>query len=394
VKLAQRAQIYGSSATMAFAGRAAELRRAGRDIVSLAAGEPDFPTPPHVVEAMVEAARGGATRYPPPLGLPALREAVAKRASARYGVALAPTQVVVTPGAKLALWAAFQLLVDPGDEVLVPAPCWVSYAPQIAHAGGRMVPVPMAAEDGFRLCVDALRRALTARTVGVVLNLPNNPTGALASHEAMRALGDLALERDLWIVSDDIYAELRFAGGAYPSPLSRRPELAERVVVIDGLSKSHAMTGWRVGYAIAPQPMVSSLGALIGQTVTGVTTFAQHGAIAALEGDSGFLTDWVDAYRRRSERVTARLAAIGLAATRPEGAFYALADVRSQLDRGGAGRHEHDVAWATRLLEHGGVAVVPGSPFLAPGHVRLSYACSDERLEEGLDRIARFVGTG
>lgn len=385
MKLAARTATLTTSATMAFSARAAELARSGRRIVSLAAGEPDFATPSHIVEAMVAAARGGATRYPPALGLPALREAVAKMASERYRVPIDGGQVVVTPGAKLALWAAFQVLIDPGDEVLVPTPCWVSYAPQIAHAGGRMIPVPMAPEDGFRLDVERLRRALTDRTVAIVINLPNNPTGAMASDEAMRALGELALERDLWIVSDDIYAELRFSPGPYPSPLRERPELAERVVVIDGLSKSHAMTGWRVGYAIAPKRLVPALGGLIGQTATGVTTFVQHGAIAALEGDDTFLAGWVASYRRRSERVVTRMRELGLTVARPEGAFYALIDVTPCL------QGEDDLAWATRLLDQGGVAVVPGSAFAAPGHVRLSYACGDEALEEGLDRISDFL---
>jgi aspartate aminotransferase len=291
--LSARGERFTTSATMAFAGRAAELRRQGRDIVSLAAGEPDHDTPGHVIAALERALRDGATRYPPILGVMALREAVARHHGARYQVAIEPGRVVVTPGAKMALGVAFQLLVDPGDEVLVPSPCWVSYGAQIAHAGGRMIAVPMAAEDGFRLDVERIRAALTPRTVGIVLILPNNPTGASASQEAMEQLADLVCERDLWIVSDDIYAELRFDTGAYPTPVRGRPELLERCLIVDGLSKSHAMTGWRLGYAIAPERLVERFGALLGQTVTGVNTFVQHAAVAALEGDASFLREWV-----------------------------------------------------------------------------------------------------
>jgi len=388
MKTSRRFDGIGASETVAIAGRAAELRRAGHDVISFAAGEPDFATPTHVVEAMARAARDGATRYPPSAGLPELRAAVARNASQRYEVELEAEQVIVTPGAKYALWAAFQALVDPGDEVLVPTPCWVSYAPQIALAGGTMVAVPTAAEDGFRVDVEMLRRAITPRTVGIALNLPNNPTGAIASHEALAAIGDLAVEHDLWIICDDIYAELRFAGGPYPSPLRGRADLRERVVLIDGLSKSHAMTGWRIGYAIAPRPLLKALGVLVGQTVTGVTTFVQHGAIAALEGDQSFLAGWLDAYRRRSELVVATMGHCGMPAVRPEGAFYSLIEVRSVMGRGAS----NDVEFAKALLDAEKVAVVPGAAFRAPGYVRLSFACADDVLRTGLERIERFVG--
>jgi len=390
MKTSRRFDGIGASETVAIAGRAAELRRAGYDVVSFAAGEPDFATPAHVVEAMARAARDGATRYPPSLGLPELRAAVARQACARYEVELAADQVVVTPGAKFALWAAFQALVDPGDEVLVPTPCWVSYAPQIALAGGRMVAVPTSAAQGFRIDAESIRQAITPRTVGIALNLPNNPTGALASQAELTAIAELALEHDLWILADDIYAELRFAGGAYPSPLRGRDDLRDRVVIIDGLSKSHAMTGWRIGYAVVPRAILKAFGTLVGQTATGVTTFVQHGAVAALEGDQGFLGGWLAAYRSRAERVCDRIAACGLGAVLPEGAFYSLIDVRSALGEGPE-RLASDADFARRLLDEEKVAVVPGSAFMAPGYVRLSFACADDVLVEGLERIARFA---
>ncbi len=378
MKVSRRFDSIGASETIAISNRAAELRRQGHDVISFAAGEPDFPTPPHIVEAMAQAARDGATRYPPSLGLPDLRAAVAANSTRRYGVDLTPEQVVVTPGAKFALWAAFQVLLDPGDEVLVPTPCWVSYAPQIAMTNGVMVPVPTSADAGFRITAAALRQAITPRTTGIALNLPNNPTGALASHEELAAIADLALEHDLWLVLDDIYAELCFAPGPYPSPLRDRPELRSRTVIIDGLSKSHAMTGWRIGYAIAPHTLVGPLAKLVGQTATGVTTFVQHGAIAALTGDQSFLSGWLAAYRTRAELVLERTARAGLPAVRPEGAFYSLIDVR---------RFGDDTTFARTLLDEAMVAVVPGAAFSAPGFVRLSFACDTEVLTRGLDRI-------
>jgi len=390
MKTARRFADLPASQTVAIAGRAAELRRQGHDVVSFAAGEPDFDTPPHVVEAMIAAARRGATRYPPLLGLPELRAAVARHAVRRYRVPVAAEDVVITPGAKLALWATFQILVDPGDDVLVPTPCWVSYAPQIALAGGSMVEVQTRPEAGFRLEAEAVRRAITPRTVGLVLNLPNNPTGALASQTELSAIADLAIEHDLWILSDDIYAELRYDPSDFPSPLLDRPELRERVIIADGLSKSHAMTGWRLGWAISPPALVPRFGTLLGQTVTGVTTFAQHGALAALEHDSAFLHEWIATYRRRRDLVVGRCAAMALPCAEPEGAFYALVDVRSLIGHA-PGQPANDVELATRLLVSRHVAVVPGSAFRAPGFVRLSFACSETELTRGLDRIAELA---
>lgn len=390
MKIARRFADLPSSQTVAIAGRAAELRRLGHDVVSFAAGEPDFDTPPHVVEAMVAAARRGATRYPPLLGLPELRAAVARHTAGRYRVPVEAADVVITPGAKYALWASLQALVDPGDEVLVPTPCWVSYAPQIALAGGAMVQVPTRAEAGFRLEAEAVRRAITPRTVGIVLNLPNNPTGALAAQAELDAIAELAREHDLWILSDDIYAALRYEPGDFPSPLRERPELRERVIIVDGPSKSHAMTGWRLGWAVAPRPLVPKLGTLLGQTVTGVTTFAQHGALAALEGDDAYLGEWIATYRRRRDLVLARATAMGLPCVRAEGAFYALLDVRSLVGPGPE-RPADDIALAAQLLESRHIALVPGSAFLAPGFLRLSFACSERDLERGLERLADFT---
>jgi aspartate aminotransferase len=390
MKLARRLATLEPSATLAVSNRVSELIRAGHPVVSLAAGEPDFPTPPHVVEAMVAAARGGATRYPPQLGLPQLRELVATSMSSRYAVPIRADEVLVTPGAKFGLWAAFQAIVDDGDEVLVPTPCWVSYEPQIRLAGGHMIPVPSRAEDGWQLDPDAIERALTCRTVAIALNLPNNPTGQLAPLATLAAIADLAVSRGLWLICDDIYAELCFLRtGQFPSPLAGRPDLLGQTIVVDGPSKSHAMTGWRLGYLRAPTPVFAPIARLLGQTATGVNTFAQHGAIAALSGPSTFVDQARTAYASRAALLMEGLLGLGLKAVPPEGAFYALVDIRPLLAPHGP--FTDDAAFARALLDDALVATVPGSGFAAPGFLRLSFATSEANIRGALSRFGIFT---
>jgi aspartate aminotransferase len=390
MKLASRLLALAPSPTLAVSNRAAELKRSGVPVLSFAAGEPDFDTPAHVTAAMTEAVKRGATRYPPALGLPELRTLVASTLSNRYAVPLDAREIAITPGAKYALWAAFQALVSPGDEVLVPTPCWVSYAPQIALAEGVMVPVPCHAEDEWRLTAQAIAKAITPRTVGIALNVPNNPTGQLASAEVMNAIGDLAIAHDLWLLCDDIYAELCF-GAPFTSPLTGRRDLLERTVIVDGPSKSHAMTGWRLGYLRAPTRILDPIARLIGQTATGVTTFAQYGAIAALSGSSSFVDNARTSYARRSELLVKGLQQLEIPVVAPQGAFYALADVRAWLAPKTS--FENDVALASALLERQHVATVPGSAFEAPGFLRLSFATSDSVINEGLERLGQFLSS-
>ncbi len=390
MKLASRLLALAPSPTLAVSNRTTELKRSGVSVVSFAAGEPDFDTPAHVVAAMADAAARGATRYPPALGLPELRALVATTLSSRYAVRIDSSEIAVTPGAKYALWAAFQALVSSGDEVLVPTPCWVSYGPQLALTGGVMVPVPTFAEDHWRLSLDAIERAITPRTVGIALNVPNNPTGQLASAEVMNAIGDLAIAHDLWLLCDDIYAELCF-GAPFTSPLTSRPELLDRTLIVDGPSKSHAMTGWRLGYHRAPHPVLEPIARLIGQTATGVTTFAQHGAIAALSGPTNFVETARASYAGRSKLLVTGLKQLGIPVVPPEGAFYALADVRAWLAPSTS--FNDDIALATALLEQHHVATVPGSAFEAPGFLRLSYATSDAQISEGLERLGHFLSS-
>lgn len=382
MRLAARAAQLAASETMAVSARAAALRAQGIDIVSFAAGEPDFAPPAAALAAMADSIARGETRYPALLGLPELRAAVATRFAARYRIPFNADEIVVTTGAKLALWATFQTLVGPGDEVLVPTPAWVSYPAQIALAGGHAVEVPRTADSGFRLDPAALARAITPRTVGIALNSPHNPTGVIDSPAELAAIIDLAERHDLWIATDEIYADLYLDGTPGTSVLTDRPDFKARVVVIDGISKSYAMTGFRLGFLSAPAAFRDAIGKLLSQTTSGVSTFIQRAAIGALEHGATDVAAARDTYTRRRDLVLSHLAAIGWPTVRPQGAFYVLADLRA-ID-------SDDVALAKRLLDEANVALVPGSAFGAPGFLRLSFACADERLIEGLDRLARW----
>ncbi len=388
--LADRTRSLTASGTLAVSARATQLRNAGHDVLSLAAGEPDFDTPPHVIAAMAAAAAHGATRYPPVLGLPALRSAVADHHARRYGVHRPAESVAITPGAKMALWATFAAIVDPGSEVIVPTPCWVSYGPQIEMAGGTLVAVPCSPEGGWAIDPDAVAAAVTPRTVAIVLCAPNNPTGALISASVARKLGDLALERDLWLICDDIYSELCFRPGTFESPFKDRPELDDRIIIIDGLSKSHAMTGWRLGYLSGPASVVHAVGTLLGQTITGTTTFVQHGALAALT-EPFDLTPIRAAYARRAALLSDGLIGLGIPVVAPAGGFCLLADFRHRLGRFDGAAATDDDSLALKLLESQFVATVAGNAFEAPGFLRFSFACADQTLELALERLAVFL---
>lgn len=388
--LARRLELLAPSSTLAVSARAAELTRSGHAVLSLAAGEPDFSTPPHVVAAMCAAAARGETRYPPALGLPALRAAIAQHHSRRYGVTIPPECVAVTPGAKMALWATFTSLLDPGSEVIVPTPCWVSYGPQITMSQGTMVPVPCRPEDRWEIDPQAVLERVSPRTRALVLCSPNNPTGALISPAVAERLGDIALENDLWLICDDIYAELCFGRVPSGSPLRGRPELLGQTIIVDGLSKSHAMTGWRLGYLSGPRSLVDAVGTLLGQTITGTTTFVQHGAIAALT-EPHDLDDVRMAYARRAALLTDGLESLGVPVIEPAGGFCLLADFRHRLGASPGALARDDLELAMTLLERHFVATVAGSAFEAPGFLRLSFACSDETIAQALGRIASLL---
>jgi aspartate aminotransferase len=390
VSVAARIAALSPSPTMAVDAKAKALRAAGEPVIAFAAGEPDFATPAHVVEAARAAAADPAMhRYTPAAGLPDLREAVAARAR-RDGLDVAASQVVVTNGGKHALYNTFMALVDPGDEVLVPAPYWVSYPEQIRLAGGVPVVVPTDPDDGYRVTVDRLEAARTPRTKVLVHVSPSNPTGAVLDPATIAEIGRWAHAHGIWVVSDDIYRELVYGDATFASLPALVPEHADRTVIVDGVAKAYAMTGWRVGWSIAPPEVAAGITTLQTQLCSNVSNVAQAAALAALTGPQDEVAAMRTAFDRRRRAMVGRLRAIeGVELVEPEGAFYAFPSVRGVLERPIAGRRlTSSLELADLLLDEALVAVVPGEAFGAAAALRLSYALSDADLEEGVDRIA------
>ena len=393
MSVAARIAALSPSPTMAVDAKAKALRAAGEPVIAFAAGEPDFPTPAHVVEAAQRAAADPAMhRYTPAAGLPELREAIAERAR-RDGLDVSAAQVVVANGGKHALYNTFMALVDPGDEVLVPAPYWVSYPEQIRLAGGVPVPVPTDPRDGYRVTVDLLEAARTPRTRVLVHVSPSNPTGAVLDPEAIAAIGRWAHAHGIWVVSDDIYRELVYGSATFASLPALVPEHADRTVIVDGVAKAYAMTGWRVGWSIAPPEVAAGITTLQTQLCSNVGNVAQAAALAALTGPQDAVAGMRVAFDRRRRSIVERLRAIdGVELVEPEGAFYAFPSVRGVLERPVAGRHlSSSLELADLLLDEARVAVVPGEAFGAEAALRLSYALADDDLAEGMDRIARTL---
>ena len=369
------------SATVAVNARALELRRQGVDLVALTAGEPDFDTPEHVKEAARRDLAQGKTKYAPPAGIPELREALAEKFRRENSLAIAPDQTIVTVGGKQALFNLFQAILDPGDEVIVLAPYWVSYPEMVRFAGGVPVEVETLPEEGFVPDPERVKRAITARTKALVVNSPNNPTGAVYPREVLEALARLALEHDFYLVSDEIYEHLIYEGEHF-SPGQLAPE---HTITVNGAAKAFAMTGWRIGYACGPKAVIKAMADVSSQSTTSPDTIAQWATLEALtnqEASRAFIEMAREAYRRRRDLLLKGLSEIGLKAVRPSGAFYVLLDTSPFA--------EDEVKAAERLLE-GGVAVVPGTDFAAFGHVRLSYATSEENLRKALERFARVL---
>lgn len=369
---------------------AAALKREGRDIVSLATGEPDFPTPPHVIEAAHAAALAGQTKYPPTAGLPALRAAIAERAP---GPDCAAAQVVVSTGAKQVIASALLATLDPGDEVIIPTPYWTSYSDMVAMAGGTARLIPCGIEAGFKPSAAQIEAAITPRTRWLMLNSPSNPSGAVCSAAELRALAEvLARHPRVWVMSDEIYDQLAFV--PFASFRAVAPELAERMLVVNGVSKAHSMTGWRIGWGIGPQPLIGAMTTAQGQITSGACTIAQAAALTALTGPQQHLAERRAAMQARRDRVVVALSSIdGLDCPMPEGAFYAFPSCRGVLGRQTPAGEVlgDDAALCQYLLREHGVALVPGRAFGMPGHFRLSFAYSDTELDAGLARIAQGI---
>ena len=373
------------SPILAIGARAAAMRAEGRDVIALTTGESDFDTPDDVKAAARAAIARGETRYTPLAGTPALRAAIAADA-ARDGIVTTPANVIACAGAKQVLFNAFMATLDPGDEVVIPTPAWASYGDIVRIVGGVPVALPCAARDGFRPDPAALAAATTPRTRWVMFNSPNNPTGAVIDADRYRALLDaVAPHGGVLVLADDIYRHLVFEG-AFATPAALRPDLADRILTVNGVSKSHAMTGWRLGWGVGPEWLIAAMAVVQSQSTSCPSSVSQAAALAALNGPADGLVERRAAYRRRRDLVCERIASIpGLAlATPPQGAFYAFPDCREALEITG---RPGDVELAAFLLEAAEVATVPGTAFDAPGHLRLSTAASDEELDRAMSRI-------
>ncbi|MBA2624705.1 MAG: pyridoxal phosphate-dependent aminotransferase [Acidimicrobiia bacterium] len=395
VRLSSRVAAIAESATLAVDRQAKALQAAGEDVVVFGAGEPDFPTPDHIVEAAARACADPRNhRYSPAGGLPELRGAIADKTKRDSGFDVAPSQVLVTNGGKHAIYEAFAALLDPGDEVLLPSPYWTTYPEPIALAGGRSVVVPTETAAGYKVTVEQLDAALTERTKALVFVSPSNPSGAVYEPERVEVIGRWALERGLWVLTDEIYEHLTYDGREAPSMPVLVPGLAERCVVVNGVAKTYAMTGWRVGWLLGPPDLVAGATNLQSHLTSNVANVSQRAALAALEGGLEEFERMRAAFDRRRRALHEGLAAIpGVTCPVPEGAFYAFPSFEGVLGRTIGGRRvETTLDLAEVLLDVARVAVVPGEAFGAPGHARLSFALADEALAEGVRRIADLLG--
>jgi aspartate aminotransferase len=394
MKFASRVTKLEPSITLAVTARANAMKAKGEDVVAFGAGEPDFDTPAHIQEAAIKAMRDGLTRYTPALGLPALRAAVAEKYSAFYHYPTTPKNVAISCGGKHSLYNVFHALVERGDEVLIPAPYWVSYPEMVKLAGGVPVIVETDEDTGFRVTVDRLRAYTTDRTKILLINSPSNPTGAAYHRKELEAIAEFVLENDLVLISDEIYEHLVFDDFEFVCFPTLAEELRERTVVVSGASKTYAMTGWRIGWTVAPEGLIEMMGRLQDQSTSNATSFAQAGAIAALKGPQDCVKTMCAAFAERRAYMMRRLAELpNVACCVPQGAFYVFPKVSACYGRQAGGRAvDGSVALSEYLLEKVKVAVVPGIGFGADANIRLSYATSMQQIEKGLDRIAEALG--
>jgi aspartate aminotransferase len=382
------------SATLAVDAKAKAMKTAGEPVIGFGAGEPDFPTPAHIVEAAVEACRDPKNhKYTPAGGLPELKEAIAAKTKRDSGLDVDPANVLVTNGGKHAVYAAFLTLTDPGDEVILPAPYWTTYPEPIALAGGVTVPVVCDEATGFKATVEMLDAARTERTKALVFVSPSNPTGAVYSPDEVRAIGRWAAEHEIWVITDEIYEHLVYGDNVFTSMPVEVPEIADRCIVLNGVAKTYAMTGWRVGWMIGPPDIVKAATNLQSHSTSNVANVSQRAALAALSGPLDPVVMMREAFDRRRKTIWKMLDAIdGVECLEPEGAFYAFPKLTGAYGRRINGRAAaNSLELAELILEEAKVAIVPGEAFGSAGYARLSFALGDSEIEEGISRVATLL---
>jgi len=394
-RISRRIGAITESATLAVDAKAKALQAAGEPVIGFGAGEPDFPTPEHIVEAAVAACRNPKYhRYTPAAGLPELRDAIAVKTARDSGFATTAANILVTNGGKQAVYNTFEALLNPGDEVLLPAPYWTTYPEPIALAGATSVVIPTDVASGFKVTVEQLEAAYTPRTKALLFVSPSNPTGAVYSREQTLEIGRWAASKGIWVITDEIYEHLTYDGHEFSSIATIVPELGDRVVILNGVAKTYAMTGWRVGWMIGPGDLIKAATNLQSHSTSNVCNVAQAAALAAVSGDLTAVAEMRAAFDRRRKKMHALLSGIdGVICLEPEGAFYAFPSFEGTLGRTFNGRKATSTSeLATIILDEAKVAVIPGEAFGAPGYFRLSFALGDDALGEGVTRIADFIG--
>ncbi|MCM3730463.1 pyridoxal phosphate-dependent aminotransferase [Fictibacillus nanhaiensis] len=389
MKLAKRVEALTPSTTLAITAKANALKAEGHNVIALGAGEPDFNTPIHIIEAAYQSMKEGHTKYTASGGLVTLKKAIANKLKEDQGLTYETSEIIVSTGAKHSLYSLFQAIIDEGDEVIIPIPYWVSYPEQVKLAGGTPVYVEGKEENEFKITAEDLKKSITRQTKALILNSPSNPTGSLYSEEELKAIGEVCLEKDVLIVSDEIYEKLVYEGVKHTSIAELSPELKEQTIIINGLSKSHAMTGWRIGFAAGNAKVIKAMTNLDSHSTSNPTTTSQHGALAAYNGTQEPVEEMRQAFEERLNKVYERLITLpGITCVKPNGAFYLFPNAKEAVNMTGFSSVDE---WVEAILEEEKVALVPGSGFGAPDNVRLSYATSLDTIMEALDRIERFI---
>jgi aspartate aminotransferase len=391
LQLADRVMALTPSSTLAITAKAKELKALGIDVIGLGAGEPDFNTPQFIIDSATRSMNEGQTKYTPSAGLPALLTAIVGKFQKDQGITYDKDEIIVTNGAKHALYTLFQVLLNDGDEVLIPTPYWVSYPEQVKLAGGIPVYVHGAEQNNFKITPEQLSDSITTKTKAVIINSPSNPTGVLYSKSELLALGEVCLANDVLIVSDEIYEKLIYGENQHISIAQLSPQLKEQTIIINGVSKSHSMTGWRIGYAAGNKKIIKAMTNLASHSTSNPTTTAQYGAIAAYSGPQEALEEMRLAFEQRLTVIYDKMSKIpGFSCVKPQGAFYFFPNVQRAVELTGYADVD---AFVEGLLVEAKVAVIPGSGFGSPENIRLSYATSLDSLEEAIERIHHFVET-
>ncbi|GGI12303.1 pyridoxal phosphate-dependent aminotransferase [Gottfriedia solisilvae] len=389
MKLAKRVSALTPSTTLAITAKAKEMKDRGIDVIGLGAGEPDFNTPTAIIEEAYAAMMSGQTKYTPSNGLPTLRKAICDKLQKDQGISYSPAEVVVTNGAKHALYTLFQAILDPGNEVIIPTPYWVSYPEQVILAEGVPVFIEGYEHQQFKVTPEQIEAAITENTKAIIINSPSNPTGMIYTEQELREIGEVCLKHDILIVSDEIYEKLVYDGAKHVSIAQLSTELKEQTIIINGVSKSHSMTGWRIGYAVGNKEIINAMTNLASHSTSNPTTMAQIATIKAYEMGDAPVEEMRVAFEDRLNKTYERLVTIpGFTCVKPNGAFYLFPNVTEAAKMAGFNNVDEFV---TELLEKASVAVIPGSGFGSPENIRLSYATSQEQLDKALERIEQFM---